>query len=97
RATITIPAGEIGNERPLEIVSERWYSAELQAVVMTRHTDPRFGETTYKLTNISRTEPDHSLFEVPAGFTMKEETLTPKMRGETFTPRVRTKKPGGEQ
>jgi hypothetical protein len=72
RTTITIPAGEIGNERAIEIVSERWYSPELQLVVMTRHSDPRSGETTYKLTNINRTEPAKSLFEVPAGFTVKE-------------------------
>ena len=72
RTTVTIPAGEIGNERAIEIVSERWYSPELQLVVMTRHSDPRFGETTYKLTNINRTEPAKSLFEVPAGYTVKE-------------------------
>ena len=68
RTTVTIPAGAIGNERAIQIVSERWYSPELQTVVMTRHSDPRFGETTYRLTNVSRGEPDHSLFEVPAGF-----------------------------
>jgi hypothetical protein len=72
RTTITIPAGEIGNERAIEIVSERWYSPELQLVVMTRHSDPRLGETTYKLTNINRAEPAKSLFEVPAGYTVKE-------------------------
>ena len=72
RTTVTIPAGEIGNERPIEIVSERWYSPELQLVVMTRHSDPRSGETTYKLTNINRTEPAKTLFEVPAGFTIRE-------------------------
>jgi hypothetical protein len=72
RTTITIAAGEIGNERAIEIVSERWYSPELQLVVMTRHSDPRFGETTYKLTNINRTEQAKSLFEVPAGYTIKE-------------------------
>jgi hypothetical protein len=71
RTTVTIPAGEIGNERPIEIVSERWYSPELQLVVMTRHSDPRMGETTYKLTNISRLEPVKSLFEVPPGYTIK--------------------------
>lgn len=70
RTTITIAAGAVGNERPIQIVSERWYSPELQTVVMTRHSDPRFGETTYRLTNISRAEPDHSLFEVPAGFSV---------------------------
>ena len=72
RTTVTIPAGEIGNERAIEIVSERWYAPELQLVVMTRHSDPRFGETTYKLTNVNRTEPVKSLFEVPAGYTVKE-------------------------
>lgn len=72
RTTVTIPAGEIGNERPIESVSESWYSAELQLVVMTRNSDPRFGETTFKLTNINRTEPAKSLFEVPSGFTIKE-------------------------
>ena len=74
RTKITIPAGEIGNERPIEIVSERWYSPELQLVVMTRHSDPRSGETTYKLTNINRTEPAKSLFEVPSDYTIKTNT-----------------------
>ena len=90
RTTITIPAGEIGNERAIEIVSERWYSPELQLVVMTRHSDPRFGETTYKLTNINRTEQAKSLFEVPAGYTIKE--------GPQFAPGVgplrTTRRPG---
>jgi hypothetical protein len=88
RTTITIPAGEIGNERPIEIVSERWYSPELQLVVMTRHSDPRMGETTYKLTNINRAEPPKSLFEVPAGYTVKEGPLAPNI-----APLQRTKKP----
>ena len=77
RTTVTIPAGEIGNERPIEIVSERWYSPELQLVVMTRHSDPRMGETTYKLTNINRTEPARSLFEVPADYTIKSGPHAP--------------------
>lgn len=68
RTTVTIPAGEIGNERPIEIVEERWYSTELQTVVMSRHSDPLAGETLYKLTNINRSEPDRSLFEVPADY-----------------------------
>ena len=72
RVTITIPAGEIGNERPIEIVNERWYSPELQVDVMTRHNDPRTGETTYRLTNINRTEPAKSLFEVPTDYTVTE-------------------------
>lgn len=72
RRTVEIPAGQIGNERPIEIVFERWYSAELQVVVMTKHSDPRFGETTYRLTNINRSEPARELFEVPADYTVQE-------------------------
>ena len=76
RTTITIPAGEIGNERDIQIVSERWYSSELQTVVMTRHSDPRFGETVYKLTNINRSEPALTLFQVPSDYTV----ATPETR-----------------
>jgi hypothetical protein len=72
RSTVTIPAGEIGNEQPIQIVDERWYSPELQVVVMTRHSDPRFGETTYRLTNISRSEPAPGLFQLPSDYTVKE-------------------------
>ena len=79
RLTVTIPAGAIGNERAINIVTERWYSPELQQVVMSRHSDPRFGETTYRLTNINRGEQDRSLFEVPQGYTVKEGGV--RMRG----------------
>ncbi len=72
RTTITIAAGKIGNELPINIVSERWYSPELQTVVMTKTVDPRHGENIYRLTNINRSEPARSLFEVPAGYTIKE-------------------------
>jgi hypothetical protein len=72
RTTFTIPAGRIGNDRAIEIVSEQWYSPELQTVVMTRRSDPRTGETIYKLTNIQRSEPGRHLFEPPADYTVKE-------------------------
>ncbi len=68
RSITTIPAGAIGNERPIEIVYERWYSNELQLVVMSKHSDPRSGEQTYRLTNITRSEPDPSLFSLPTGY-----------------------------
>lgn len=73
RTVTTIEAGAIGNERPIEIVSERWYSPELQTVVMSKHSDPRSGETTYKLTNVRREEPAKSLFEVPAGYNVDSQ------------------------
>ena len=72
RHTLTIPAGEIGNEAPIQVVTEHWRSNELQVLVMSRHYDPRFGETIFRLTNISRQEPARALFEVPADYTLIE-------------------------
>jgi hypothetical protein len=74
RTITTIPAGAIGNERPIETVYERWYSKELQLIVFSKHTDPRFGEQTYRLTNISRSEPDRSLFAPPADYKIVSES-----------------------
>jgi hypothetical protein len=68
RSTITIPAGRIGNDRPLKVVSERWYSPELQIVVLSKHNDPFSGENVYRLSSIARDEPPLTLFEVPADY-----------------------------
>ena len=68
RTITTIPAGAIGNERPIETIYEKWYSDELQMVVHSKSSDPRFGEQTYRLTNINRSEPDPSLFTPPPGY-----------------------------
>jgi hypothetical protein len=71
RTTRTIPAGAIGNEKALQVVSERWYSADLQIVLKSTRTDPRFGTTTYTVTSLQRTEPAATLFSVPADYTVK--------------------------
>ena len=71
RTTRTIPAGQAGNQAPIVIVVERWYSPELQTDVMRKQVNPQFGETTFQLTNIARTEPDASLFQVPPNYTIK--------------------------
>lgn len=73
RFTVTIPAGMEGNDQPFEIVSERWYSPDLQIVVMSKRSDPRTGDVAYRLTNINRGEQSHSLFEAPADFKVIEE------------------------
>jgi hypothetical protein len=87
RTTMTIPAGQIGNERALEMVTERWSSPELGMDVLRKHSDPRSGETTYKLTNIVRGEQPRSLFEVPADYRLNDfspdamrKKMTIKMR-----------------
>jgi hypothetical protein len=72
RMTNTIAAGAIGNLQPLKIVSEQWFSSDLQLLVMTKHSDPRSGETIYRLQSIVRAEPDRSLFAVPPDYTLKE-------------------------
>jgi hypothetical protein len=82
RTTAVIPAGQIGNERDINIVSERWFSQELGVVVMTKQSDPRSGETVYKLTNVNRNEPQHSMFEVPADYTVNDSGAMDKLKME---------------
>jgi hypothetical protein len=77
RTVTTIPAGEIGNERPIEIVYERWYSSELQMIVYSKHSDPRYGDQTYRLANFTRSEPDPSVFAVPADYKILAEPTPP--------------------
>jgi hypothetical protein len=79
RTTVTIVAGAIGNEAPIQTVTERWYSADLQMAVLTRRNDPRSGETVTRLTNVSRSEPSPALFQVPSDFKVTEHA-TPHFR-----------------
>ena len=71
RTTTEIPAGAIGNELPIVVTAEEWVSVDLKVLLLTRHADPRSGETTYRLTGIVRGEPAATLFEPPAGVTVK--------------------------
>jgi len=68
RTTRTIPAGQMGNERAITIVTEVWTSPDLKTIVSSKRNDPRMGEQTFQLTNIVRAEPDPALFTVPADF-----------------------------
>jgi len=72
RTTTTIPANAMGNERPLDIVRERWYSPDLQIVLRSKQTDPRFGETTYEVTKVDRGEPASSIFAVPSDYEIRK-------------------------
>jgi hypothetical protein len=72
RTTVTIPPGQVGNEQPIQIVSERWYSPELKVTVLSTHSDPRMGDTEYRMTNLSRAEPLPSLFQAPSDYTLKD-------------------------
>jgi hypothetical protein len=69
RVTTTIPAGTIGNDHDLKVVNERWYSDDLKLLLKSSNSDPRFGVTTYELTDISQSLPDPVLFQIPADYT----------------------------
>lgn len=81
RTTLTIPAGEFDNELPMVISHEEWYAPELQMIVLMKHNDPRFGETTFRLTNILRGEPSPEMFQVPDGIKVVDAN-----RGDTPRP-----------
>lgn len=80
RNTHTIETGEIGNDRPIQTVDERWCSPELQLYVKTLHSDPRTGDETTRIVNIQRGEPDASLFHVPAAYSITESKSFPAMK-----------------
>ncbi len=72
RTTTVIPAGKMGNDRDINIVEERWYSPDLKMNIMTKRTDPRMGETVFQVNNLTRANPDASLFQVPGDYQVKE-------------------------
>jgi hypothetical protein len=77
RVTTIIPSGKMGNEQPITITSERWYSQELKATVMTKHSDPWAGELKTQFTNLNTAEPDPSLFSVPSDYKTVDEKAGP--------------------
>jgi hypothetical protein len=70
RTTMIIPKGQIGNSREIKVVTERWVSSDLQMLIKSTNSDPRFGDTTYLLTAIDQREPDASLFQIPSTYTV---------------------------
>lgn len=80
QTTRTIPAGRIGNDKPIVITRVEWYSQDLQMVVSSTRTDPRFGTTTYELTNINRSEPPQTMFTVPQDYTAAPSRMMMKQK-----------------
>jgi hypothetical protein len=85
RVTTTIPAGQAGNVRPIQIVSERWYSPQLQMIVRSRHSDPRTGDHVFEMTNIRQGEPSPNLFQPPADYQV-QQGRAPMMRMQQQVP-----------
>jgi TonB family protein len=104
RSVATLPAGAIGNESPIQTITESWYSNDLKMTIMTKRSDPRFGESTYRVTNIVRAEPDGALFQVPNDYTVKEgpssfnfNTIGPAGFGGAWTNEPKPKKTSPDQ
>jgi hypothetical protein len=72
KTTTTIPTGQIGNDRPIEITDERWESPDLRLLLYSRYSDPRTGIVEFRLMNINRAEPPPDLFMVPPDYTILE-------------------------
>jgi hypothetical protein len=79
RMTTTIPSGKMGNDQPITVTTERWYSPELKATVMTKHSDPWAGEVKTQLTSVSTSQPDASLFAVPSDYKIVDDKAMPLM------------------
>jgi hypothetical protein len=89
RSTMIIPQGQIGNNRDIHIVNERWYSDELQMLVKSVNSDPRFGDNIYQLNNISRVAPDPALFQIPPEYTVTEPPAFQGGQGQSVPVMVR--------
>jgi hypothetical protein len=72
RFTHVIPAGQLGNDQPLQVVTERWYSSEMHMPVFLKRSDPMTGSKTLKVTDVRRVEPDAALFNIPADYAVRE-------------------------
>lgn len=78
RMTTVIPTGREGNDQPITVTNEQWTADGSNLVVMSIHDDPRTGTTTMELTDLEKGEPDPALFQVPEGYTVKDQTPVPR-------------------
>jgi hypothetical protein len=86
RITRTIPAETVGNQNAMQVTSERWYSPDLKLDLLVKNNNPTGGRNTTAFSNIRRDEPDPSLFQVPADYTVQEPPKRPMMRGRRGGP-----------
>lgn len=92
RTTGNIPVGKIGNDQPLQVITEEWLSQQQKLIIKQVEQNPLSGERTFELTNIRSEEPDPALFEIPKGYTVKEQAPvslgTPTAIKESAPPNV---------
>lgn len=85
----TIPAGKVGNVRPITVSTETWYSPDLQITVYSKHSDPRSGDVIYRVANLKRSEQSAELFRVPADYEVKDPLA--KLAGAVKVERIEKK------
>lgn len=73
RHTRTIPAGQMGNEKPMTQTFETWTSSDLHVVLLNKTDTPESGQYTTKLVNIQLGDPDPALFQIPADYTVEDK------------------------
>jgi hypothetical protein len=71
-----VPANIVGNQKPIAVAVEQWFSPELGVVILTTDRSAIGNETTYQLEQIARAEPDATLFVIPPDYTRREPTVT---------------------
>ena len=73
RITTTYPVGFFGNDKPIVSVHEAWTAPDLRLALLIINDDPRSGTQTTEITDLKRAEPDPALFQVPEGYTIKDQ------------------------
>jgi hypothetical protein len=88
RETTTVNAEVLGNDQPLVSTREFWYSDELQTNLAVTRNDPSEGKQVIQLSEISQTEPDAHLFQVPIGYSVRDDRV-PAGSGTVITRKPR--------
>ena len=73
RLTVTYPVGFFGNDKPIITFHETWMSSDLKLVLLIVDDDPPTGTRIAEVTNLDRGEPNPALFQVPEGYTIRDQ------------------------
>jgi len=68
RETVTFKAGAFGNDKPVVVTKEIWYSPRLQFNVAVTRDDPRNGMQKFEVSDLKLGDPEASWFTLPDGY-----------------------------
>jgi hypothetical protein len=63
----------MGNDQPLTSFSEYWHSQQLGLNLLSLRSSPFFGKQTFTITELTASEPDPELFQIPEGFKVNDQ------------------------